>query len=150
MVVCVQAAAMPDAWGLASRREALTGGAIKAADGRRCTVEETFRDVKSPRGGLGLTQTVVRRNARRAARFLLAGLAHTRLTRLGQAGQEWGMERMLGATRPGQLSRVRQGLRLDEWLPRMREDRWRPLMTRFGALLRHQAFCTGILGILEE
>ena len=147
-VVCVQEAAMQDAWCLASSREALTGGAIKAAYGRRFTVEETFRDMKNPRFGLGLKQTVVSRNDRRAALFLLAVLAHTLLTLLGKAGQELGMERMLGATRPGQLSLFRQGLMLYELLPRMPEDRLRPLMTRFGELLRHHAFFIGILGIL--
>jgi hypothetical protein len=35
------------------------------------------------------------------------------------------MERMLGATRPGQLSRFRQGLMRFERMPKMREDRLR-------------------------
>jgi hypothetical protein len=62
-------------------------------------VEETFRDVKNPRFGLGLKQAVIERNDRRDALFLLAVLAHTLLTLLGKAGQELGMSRMLGATR---------------------------------------------------
>jgi hypothetical protein len=148
VVVCVQERTMKDAWCLVSSREDLTGGEIKTAYGRRFSVEETFRDVKNPRFGLGLTQTIVTRNDRREALFLLAALAHTLLTLLGKAGQELGMERMLGATRPGQFSLFRQGLLLYELLPRMREDRLRALMTRFGELLRHHVLFTGILGVL--
>jgi hypothetical protein len=88
VVVCVQDKAMKEAWGLVSSRHELTGGAIKGAYGRRFTVEETLRDVKHPRLGLGLKQVVVTRNDRRDALFLLAVLAHALLTVLGKAGQE--------------------------------------------------------------
>ena len=148
VVICVQEPAMKEAWCLASSRADLPGSEIKGAYGRRFTVEETFRDVKNPRLGLGLKQTVITRNDRRDTLFLLAVLAHALLTLLGKAGQELGMERMLGATRPGQLSLFRQGLLLYELLPRMREARLRALMTRFGELLRQHVLFTGILGIL--
>lgn len=148
VIICVQEPAMKDAWCLASSRADLLGSEIKGAYGRRFTVEETFRDVKNPRLGLGLKQTVITRNDRRDMLFLLAVLAHALLTLLGKAGQELGMERMLGATRPGQLSLFRQGLLLYELLPRMREARLRALLTRFGELLRQHVLFTGILGIL--
>jgi hypothetical protein len=148
VIICVQEPAMQDAWCLASSRADLPGSEIKGAYGRRFTVEETFRDVKNPRLGLGLKQTVITRNDRRDMLFLLAVLAHSLLTLLGKAGQELGMERMLGATRPRQLSLFRQGLLLYELLPRMREARLRALLTRFGELLRQHVLFTGILGIL--
>jgi Transposase DDE domain len=148
VIICVQEPAMKDAWCLASSRADLPGSEIKGAYGRRFTVEETFRDVKNPRLGLGLKQTVITRNDRRDMLFLLAVLAHSLLTLLGKAGQELGMERMLGATRPRQLSLFRQGLLLYELLPRMREARLRALLTRFGELLRQHVLFTGILGIL--
>ncbi len=148
VVVCVQDAQMKDAWCLASSSSDLTGSEIKAAYGRRFTVEETFRDVKNPRLGLGLKQTVVHRNDRRDMLFLLAVLSHTLLTLLGTAGQELGMERMLGASRPGQISLFRQGLLLYDLLPNMRQDRLHALMTRFGEILRQHVLFTGILGIL--
>jgi hypothetical protein len=62
--------------------------------------------------------------------------------------KELGMERMLGATRPGGISLFRQGLLLWDLLPRMREDRLRALTTRFGELLRQHVLFTGILGVL--
>ena len=133
---------------LVSSRHDLKGVEIKVAYGRRFTVEETFRDVKHPRFGLGLTQAVIARHDRRDALFLLAVLAHTLLTLLGKAGQELGMDRMLGATRPGQLSLFRQGLMLFDLIPKMREDRLRALAKKFGELLQERALFTGILGVI--
>ena len=148
VVVCVQEPAMQDAWCLVSSRADWTGSRLKQAYGRRFTVEETFRDLKNPRLGLGLKQTVITRNDRRDRLFLLAVLAHALLTLLGKAGQELGMERLLGATRPGGISLFRQGLLLYERLPTMREDWLRALMTRFGELFRQHVIFTGILGLL--
>jgi hypothetical protein len=74
VVVCVQDTAMKEPWCLVSSRQDLTGVEIKVAYGRRFTVEETFRDVKNPRFGLGLKQAVIERNDRRDALFLLAVL----------------------------------------------------------------------------
>jgi hypothetical protein len=114
VVVGVQDKAMKEPWCLVSSRHDLTGVAIKVAYGRRFTAEETFRNVKNPRFGLGLKQAVIERHDRRDALFLLAVLAHPWLTWRGKAGQELGTDRMLGATRPGQLSLFRQGLMLFE------------------------------------
>ena len=148
VVVCVQDKAMKEPWCLVSSRQDLKGVAIKGAYGRRFTVEETFRDVKNPRFGLGLKQVIIERNDRRDALFLLAVLAHTLLTLLGKAGQELGMDRMLGATRPRQLSFFRQGLMLFELIPKMREDRLRALAKKFGELLQDHVLFLGILGVI--
>ena len=75
MVVCVQRNQMKEPWLLASSHSDLTGPAIKHVYGKRFTMEETFRDVKKPRLGLGLKQTVMELNDRRDALFLLAVLA---------------------------------------------------------------------------
>jgi len=148
VVVWVQDKAMKEPWGLVSSRQDLTGVELKVAYGRRFTVEETFRDVKNPRVGLGLTQAVIARNDRRDALFLLAVLAHTLLTWLGRAGQELGLDRMLGAMRSGHLALFRQGLMLFALIPKMREDRLRALAKKFGELLQDHALCTGILGVI--
>jgi hypothetical protein len=148
VVVCVQERGMKDAGCLATSRSDLSGSEIKQAYGRRFSVEETFRDLKNPRLGLGLKQTVVKRNDRRDALFLLAVLAHALLTLLGKAGRELGMERWLGASRPGGTSLFRQGLLLYELIPAMREDRLRALLTHFDEILRQHVLFTGILGLL--
>jgi hypothetical protein len=148
VVVCVQDKAMQEPWCLVSSRQDLKGSEIKSVYGRRFTVEETFRDVKNPRFGLGLKQAVIERNDRRDALFLLAVLAHTLLTLLGKAGQELGLDRMSGATRPGQLSLFRQAMILFELIPKMREDRLRALAQKFGELLQAHVLFTGILGVI--
>src|SRR5918999_541425 len=148
VVVCVQQKQMKEPWLLASSRDDLKGAAIKHLYGKRFTVEETFRDLKNPRLGLGLKQTVVQRHDRRDLLFLLATLAHTLLTLLGKAGQELGMERWLGASRPGQYSLFRQGQMLFELLPTMDEKRLRALMQRFGQLLQEHVLLSHVLGCL--
>ena len=148
IVVCVQQQQMQEPWLLASSRSDLTGTAITHRYGKRFTVEETFRDVKNPRLGLGLKQTVMERNDRRDALFLLAVLAHTLLTRLGKAGEALGMDRWLGATRPRQYSRFRQGQMLFDLIPTMERQRLRTLLQRFGQLLREHALLSQILGYL--
>jgi Transposase DDE domain len=148
MVVCVQQQQMQEPWLLASSRSDLTGTALTHLYGKRFTVEETFRDVKNPRLGLGLKQTVMARNDRRDALFLLAVLAHTLLTLLGKAGEELGMDRWLGATRPRQYSRFRQGQMLFDLIPTMERKRLRTLLQRFGQLLREHALLSQVLGYL--
>jgi hypothetical protein len=148
IVVCVQHQQLLERWLLASSRSDLTGTAITRRYGKRFTVEETFRDVKNPHLGLGLKQTVMERNDRRDALFLLAVLAHTLLTLLGKAGEELGMDRWLGATRPRQYSRFRQGQMLFDLIPTMERQRLRPLLQRFGQLLREHALLSQILGYL--
>ena len=148
IVVCVQQKRMKEPWLLASSRSDLTGTAIKHHYSKRFTVEETFRDVKNPRLGLGLKQTVMARNDRRDALFLLAVLAHTLLTLLGKAGEELGMDRWLGATRPRQYSRFRQGQMLFDLIPTMDQQRLRILLQRFGQLLREHTLLSQVLGYL--
>jgi hypothetical protein len=148
MVVCVQQQEMQEPWLLASSRSDLQGAAITHLYGKRFTVEETFRDVKNPRLGLGLKQTVMERNDRRDALFLLAVLAHTLLTLLGKAGEELGMDRWLGATRPRQYSHFHQGQLLFDLIPTMERQRLRTLLQRFGQLLREHALLSQVLGYL--
>jgi hypothetical protein len=148
VVVCVQQKQMQAPWLLASSRDDLKGADIKNLYGKRFTVEETLRDLQNPWLGLGLEQTVVQRNDRRDVLFLLATRAHTLLTLLGKAGQELGLERWLGASRPGQYSLFRQGQRLFELIPTMEEKRLRALMQRFGQWLRDHVLLSQILGCL--
>ncbi len=148
VVVCVHDQGMQEAWCLVSSRHDLAGSAIKATYGRCFTVEATFMDVKNACVGLGLTQVSIVRNDRRDALCLLTVLAHTFLTLLGKAGQELGMERMLGATGPKQRSLFCQGLRLLALIPTMRADRLRALAQQFGELLQGHVLFTGLLGVL--
>jgi hypothetical protein len=148
IVVCVQQRQRQEPWRLASSRSDRKGTAIKPLYSKRFTVEETCRDVQNPRLGLGLKPTVMARNDRRDARFLLAVLAHTLLTRLGKAGEDLGMDRWLGATRPRPYSRFRQGQRLFDLIPTMAQKRLRTLLQRFGQWLREPVLLSQVLGCL--
>jgi hypothetical protein len=111
-------------------------------------VEAESGEVRKAAEWVGLRQTVIMRTDRRDRLFLLAVLAHALLTLLDKAGQVLGMKRWLGTTRPGKISLFRQRLLFYERLPRMREDRLRALMRRFGELLRQHVLFNGILGLL--
>jgi hypothetical protein len=139
---------MQETWGLVSRRHDRTGVASTGADGRRVMGEERCRDAKHPGVGRGLTPAVSARPARRDARCLLAVRAPPWLTGLVPAGQALGRDRLLGATRPGPLSRFRQGLRRLARMPKRQDDRLHALATTCRALLQEHARCTDILGVI--
>ncbi|MCB9626834.1 MAG: hypothetical protein H6725_05645 [Sandaracinaceae bacterium] len=55
-IVTVKARDMKDPWCVATIRTDLTASQIVAMSGGRLTIEETFRDAKNPRHGLGLSE----------------------------------------------------------------------------------------------
>ena len=148
VVVCVRSKGMKDTWCLASSRTDLTGAQIKKQYGKRFTIEESFRDLKNPRLGLGLKQVSMKRNDRRDRLFLLATLAHTLLVLLGTAGRELNLDRWLGASRPGGMSLFRMGLFLYQLIPNMEENRLKALMECYETTLRCHNICHKTLGFI--
>ena len=71
-VVCVKAKGMKEPWCLASSHEDKPGAEIVKLYGRRFTIEETFRDQKNLRFGMGLSDTRISSPERRD-RILLVG-----------------------------------------------------------------------------
>ena len=55
-VVCVKARGMKDPWCLAVHGRTMTGATAVSLYARRFTIEETFRDTKDPRYGLGVSR----------------------------------------------------------------------------------------------
>lgn len=149
-VVCVQEPGMKDAWCLATSRADLAAKPVIALYGRRFTIEENFRDTKDAHFGMGLSQTHIDRPERRDRLLLIAALAQALVTLLGAAGESLGMDRMLKANTAKKRthSLFRQGLHYYRATPMMPEERLRPLMQRFGELVREQRVCVQILGIL--
>ena len=133
-VVCVKARGMKDAWCLAVGGTPLTGATAVKLYARRFTIEETFRDTKDPRYGLGLSATHVRDVRRRDRLLLICAMAMTLLTLLGAAGESLGMDRMLKAntvkTRTHSL--FRQGCHYYASIPAMKQNLLAPLVQRFG------------------
>lgn len=133
-VVCVKAADMQAPWCLAVGGAPLSGAQAVRLYGRRFTIEETFRDVKDPRYGLGMSTTHIGEPRRRDRLLLICAMAMTLLTELGRAGESLGMDRMLKAntTKKRTHSLFRQGWQYYVALPMMPPARALPLLQRFG------------------
>lgn len=148
-VVCVKARGMKDAWCLAVGGATITGATAVKLYGRRFTIEETFRDTKDPRYGLGLSATHVHDVRRRDRLLLICAMAMTLLTVLGAAGESLGMDRMLKAntvkTRTHSL--FRQGCHYYASIPAMKQELLEPLVRRFGEYVLAQPIYVHAFGL---
>jgi len=88
---------MKEPWFLASTRSDLTGDENVDLYSRRFTIEETFRDDKDDRFGIGLKEATIGTPARRDRLLLLLALARIILTSLGAAGEQLGLDVQLRA-----------------------------------------------------
>lgn len=137
-VVLTHEPGMADPWCLAISDGTMTSGQAKRLYGKRFTCEETFRDFKDLRFGLGMKWNRVTRTDRRDRLMLLATLAQALLTLLGEAGERAGLDRLLKAntSKRRTLSLFRQGLRWYELIPTMPEARLAALIAAFEEVLR--------------
>lgn len=149
-VVCVKEAGMKENWCLATSRTDLGGKNVVELYGRRFTTEENFRDTKDQKYGLGLSATHIGTPVRRDRLLLIAALAQALLTLLGAAGEALGMDRLLKANTAKKRthSLYRQGLHYYNAIPKMREERLVPLVEKFAELVRGQAVCVEIFGVI--
>lgn len=141
---------MKDAWCLATSRSELSGSEVVALYGRRFTTEETFRDQKDPRFGMGLSHTTIKDPKRRDRALLVCAMASVLLTLLGAAGESLGEDRMLKANTSKQRthSLLRQGTYYFQALLTWPEERSARLLARFGLLLSQQPFTRHIFAIV--
>lgn len=149
-VVCVKESGMKENWCLATSRTDLGGKDVVTLYGKRFTTEENFRDTKDQKFGLGLSATHIGTPVRRDRLLLIAALAQALLTLLGAAGEALGMDRLLKANtvKKRTHSLYRQGLYYYNAIPKMREERLVPLVNKFAELVRGQAVCVEIFGII--
>jgi hypothetical protein len=148
IVVCVRSKNMKDTWCLASNRVDLKGSEIKKQYGKRFTIEESFRDLKNPRLGLGLKQVQMLRCDRRDRLFMLAVLAHTLMVLLGAAARELGLDRWLGASRIGGMSLFRMGQLIYDLIPRMKTQIFASVMKCYDKILIRHTVCQELLGVI--
>jgi hypothetical protein len=149
-VVCVHAKDMDEPWFLATSREDKAGSDVVKLYGKRFTIEESFRDLKNLRFGMGLTDTRISSPERRDRILLVGAIAASLLTLLGAAGESLGLDMKMKAntvkTRTHSL--LNQGLFYFECLLNMRDERARPLMQRFDELVRQHAAMREIFGLI--
>lgn len=96
-IVLVHKTRMKEPWCLATSRDDLAAAEIVRLYGRRFSIEETFRDQKDRRFGLGLYYTRLGDPGRRDRMLLVLVLACLIATLLGAAGERIGLDRLLRA-----------------------------------------------------
>jgi len=149
-VVVVHARDMKEAWCLATTLSERKAADVVKLYGRRFTIEETFRDQKDLRFGLGLSATHIGRTDRRDRLLLLAAIAQALLTLLGAAGEACGLDRMMksNTSKKRQLSLLNQGINLYAAIPNMKEDRLALLMTAYDQEVRRHAVFGEVFGLI--
>ena len=147
-VVVVKQKGMKDAWYLATSRSSATASAIVKLYSRRFTIEETFRDQKDIRFGMGLSATHIRKEARRDRLLMLLAIAQALLTLLGAASERSGLDAYLKANTVKRRthSLYRQGSYWYGCIPTMRDEWFERLMTAFDEILAEHADMSQILG----
>jgi hypothetical protein len=135
--VAVKDPRMKDSWCLVSSLSDMPGRQLVTTYGRRFTIEESFRDIKDLRFGMGLSSMRVSTTSRRDRLLLVSAMAIALLTLLGAAGEAAGIDRhfKVNTSKKRQYSLFRQGCDYYEFLPGMRDDWALPLITNFVELL---------------
>ncbi|NNB94140.1 IS4 family transposase [Corallococcus exiguus] len=149
-VVCVKRKGMKDSWCLATSLTEATAQQVLDVYARRFTIEETFRDVKDLKFGMGLKQVRVKTPERRDRLLLISALAQVLLTLLGAAGEALGYDKHLrvNTVKRRTHSLFTQGAYYFMAMPRMSDERLRPLVERFGQLVRELAVFREAFGLI--
>ena len=149
-VVLVHARDMKEPWCLATSLASKTASEIVKLYGRRFTIEETFRDTKDIRFGLGLSSTHIGRTERRDRLLFLFAIAHALLTLLGAASEASGLDKTLKVSTATHRthSLYWQGTFWYRQLAFMRDDWFERLITAFDKIVREHEIFVQALGIL--
>jgi len=147
-VVVVHDKRMKEPWILATSLGAQTAAAVVKLYGRRFTIEETFRDQKDLRFGLGLRATHIRSAARRDRFLFLLAIAQALLTLLGAASERSGLDAYLRANTVKRRthSLFRQGAYWYGCIPTMRDEWFDKLMAAYVEILQEHREMQSILG----
>lgn len=149
-VVVVKAARMQEPWCLATSLSGKKAGDVVKLYGKRFTIEETFRDAKDIRFGMGLSATHIRDAGRRDRLLLLAAIAHALLTLLGAASEATGMDGYLkvNTSKERTHSLFRQGAYWYGAIPNMRDDWFKNLMEAFDRIVSEHAVFREIYALI--
>lgn len=149
-VVVVHAPRMKEAWCLATTLSDAKAADVVKLYGRRFTIEETFRDQKNLRFGLGLSATHIGSTDRRDRLLFLAAIAQALLTLLGAAGEACGLDRLMktNTSKKRTMSLLNQGINLYAAIPMMGDDRLGPLMIAYDAVVRGHEIFRAVFGVI--
>lgn len=149
-VVCTKARGMKEPWCLAASDRELTGAQVVKLYSRRFTIEESFRDHKNLRFGMGLSETRIGSPERRDRVLLVSAIAVVLLTMLGAAGEAIGIDKWLktNTVKHRTISLLNQGLFHYAALPRMKPERAEALMAKFGEMLLEQQVFREVFGLV--
>ena len=148
--MCVKAKGMKEPWCLATSHADKTAAEIIKHYGKRFTIEETFRDQKNLRFGMGLSDTRIGSPGRRDRILLVGAIVASLVTLLGAAGEALGLDRMLKANtvKKRTHSLLNQGLFYFQWLATLDEERALALMRKYDELIREQATFREMFGLI--
>ena len=151
-VVCVQDKGMKEPWCLVASNSAANAKDLKAHYGQRWGIEATFRDIKDMRFGMGMSDLRISNPNRRDRMLLISALAMALLTVLGATGEALGYDRMLKANTVKRRthSLFRQGCMLYDWLPRMPEKYFAPLLRAFAESLSQRQALAVVFDLPSE
>jgi hypothetical protein len=124
---------MKEPWCLVASDPEASAKTLKGYYAQRWGIEASFRDIKDLRFGMGMKALRISRPERRDRLLLLSALAMALLTVLGATGEALGYDRLLKANTVKRRthSLFRQGCLLYDWLPRMPEKYFEPLVRAF-------------------
>jgi len=139
-VVCTHGKKMKSPWILATSLSTSMASKVVKLYGRRFTIEESFRDVKDIRFGMGLSHVSVRKPERRDRILIASAIAISLLTLLGTAGEALGFDRLLKAntvkTRTHSL--LTQGAFYFQAMINYKDEKLILLINKFTELLNQQ------------
>jgi hypothetical protein len=149
-VVVVHDKKMKEPWCLAVRLPKASASLAVKLYGKRFRIEETFRDTKDPRFGMGLSASRTKSPERRDRLLLVAAMAQVLLTLLGAACEETGFDRRLkvNTSKKRTHSLFTQGRYWYGRIPRMYDEDLLDLMRAFDRIVREQKVFSGIYGVI--
>ncbi len=149
-VVVVKQKGMKDALFLASSMGDDSAADIIKLYGRRFTIEESFRDQKDWRLGMGLVHVRIGDCDRRDRMLLISAMAVVLLTLLGAASEATGADRDLKANtvKHRTHSLFNQGVYHYGAPPNMREAKAQLFINKLNELLRGVPFFRAVFGLV--
>jgi len=149
-VVVVHDKKMKEPWCLAVRLPKATARQAIKLYGKRFSIEESFRDAKDLRFGMGLSASRTKSPERRDRLLLVAAMAQVLLTLLGAACEETGFDRRLkvNTSKKRTHSLFTQGCYWYGRIPRMFDDDLQDLMGAFDRIVREQKVFAGVYGVV--